>query len=724
MKKAMGQEELEELRARLDAIDRKLIDALAERQNAVADVARLKAGGSVAVRDAAREQDILTRLVQLGRAAGLDPFYVTRLFQEILGHSVRVQQETLAVREQAHGDERPLVVAYQGTDGAYSHLAAQRHFGARSVDCVYRGYDTFVAMLEAVRSGDADYAVLPIENTTAGSINEAYDLLARMDLALVGEEIQRVDHCLVALDAVPLSQIRRVYSHPQALAQCSDFLASLRGCQVEAFTDTAMAVKKVRDDQDLSEGAIASEEAARLYGLHVLKRGIANQKENYTRMVVVAAEPARYDARIACKTSLIFATRHEEGALVACLNTLAAHHLNLTKLESRPRPSTPWEYLFYVDFDGNLADANVQEAVRDLAANTSFLKVLGSYPSRTAREAKPAEPRPPRASAPTSVKEDVQGSPHARGGRRDSGGREAPGAKEHPGGVRAGGAGGPHITTKETPPPTPVEPDAQIRLDLDKKPYRLASRAGRSEDTVVKVGDALIGGPHRAVLAGPRLVESREAIRACARVVKEAGAHVLVAGCFGPRTSAYLVYDALEQLVEAGREVGLPVATEVLHPSDVAKAARKVDALVVGSRNMQSYALLEAVGKVDRPVILERGVMASIDEWLSAADTILSHGNQMVVLCERGIRTFETATRSTLDLSAIPVLRELTHLPVIVDPSPAVGVRRWILPMAEGAIASGAHGVLLEIHPEPALARDGAQQALTFEMFQQFMSRL
>ena len=667
----MSSKELSELRDQLDAIDRRIIDALAERESAVAAVAAIKAAGSDALRDTRREEEILTRLVAIGREAGLDPFYVTRLFQEILERSVRVQQQKLAVRGEPAEGERALIVAYQGTDGAYSHLAAQRHFGARDTPAVYRGYDTFQSMLEAVRNGSADYAVLPIENTTAGSINEAYDLLARMDLALVGEEIQRVDHCLVAIEDVPLANVRRVYSHPQALAQCSDFLASLRGCQVEAFTDTAMAVKKVRDGRDLSEAAIASEEAARLYGLVVLKRGIANQKENFTRMVIVAAQPAQYDPRVACKTSLIFATRHAEGALVSCLNVLASHHLNLTKLESRPRPGTPWEYLFYVDFEGNVASPEVQSALRELATHTSFLKVLGSYPSRTTKDAKPAEPRPARAA-------DAQVTP---------------------------------------PPPAPPVPD------LEKRAYRLASRHG-PEDTVVRIGEALVGGDHRIVLAGPREVESREAIQKCARLVKEHGGHVLVAGCFGPRTSAYLAYDALDLLVEAGQAVGLPIGTEVLHPSDVSKAARKVDLLIVGAKNMHSFALLEAVGQVDRPVLLERGVMASIDEWLGAAETILSHGNQMVVLCERGIRTFETATRSTLDLSAIPILRELTHLPVVVDPSPAVGVRRWILPMAEAAMASGAHGVVLEIHPEPATARDGAQQALTFDMFKQFMGRV
>ncbi len=277
----------------------------------------------------------------------------------------------------------PMVVAYQGVSGAYSELAAGKHFPPEKTGAVFRGYNSFADMLHAVARGEAKHGVLPIENTTAGSINEAYDLLARMRLFVIGEEVLRVRHCLVALPGVLLSEIRRVFSHPQALAQCSEFLSTLPECTIEAFTDTAMSVQRIHAEGDRTQAAVASEQAAKLYGLSVLQRNIANQKENYTRFMIVATEPVTYDTGTACKTSLIFATQHEQGALVKCLNALARQGLNLTKLESRPRPHAPFEYVFYVDFEGNCADKRVQKALKDIAALTTDLKVLGSYPART-----------------------------------------------------------------------------------------------------------------------------------------------------------------------------------------------------------------------------------------------------------------------------------------------------------------------------------------------------
>ena len=289
-----------------------------------------------------------------------------------------------------------VVVGYQGTDGAYSQMAAEQHFGQRRSALVCRGFDSFSKLLEAVARGDIDYAMQPIENTTAGSINEAYDLLARMDLHLVGEEVLRVEHCISALAGSTLTQIRRVYSHPQALLQCSEFLSALPNCSVLAFTDTAMAVQKVRDDADPTQAAVASERAATLYGLEVLARDIANQRDNFTRFVVVARAPERYAENLPCKTSLILTTRHERGALVRCLNILAEHDLSLTKLESRPRPNRPWEYIFYVDFEGNVAVPRVAEAVERVRDHTLSLKLLGSYPVRTWHKAQ-AEPNDQRA---------------------------------------------------------------------------------------------------------------------------------------------------------------------------------------------------------------------------------------------------------------------------------------------------------------------------------------
>jgi len=273
-----------------------------------------------------------------------------------------------------------LVVGYQGTDGAYSQLAAMHHFegAAESLRCV--GYHSFPEMLEALKAGEVDYAVLPIENSIAGSINESYDLLAMMGLSLVGEEFQPIAHCLIGAAEVAVSEIRRVYSHPVALAQCGEFLGTLEDCHVEAFVDTAMSVEKVKNDADPAQAAIASEQAAALHGLPILRRDIADHPENYTRMVVVAPKPAHYEQGVPCKTSLIFSTIHEQGALARCIAIFAEQGLNLTKIESRPKPDTPFEYIFYVDFEGNVDRETTQAALRKLEEVTTFLTVLGSYP--------------------------------------------------------------------------------------------------------------------------------------------------------------------------------------------------------------------------------------------------------------------------------------------------------------------------------------------------------
>ncbi len=290
----------------------------------------------------------------------------------------------------ADSSPEPVIVAYQGSDGAYSQLAVEQYFAqsaehAATVEC--RGYPTFAAALHAVESGAAQYAMQPIENTTAGSINEAYDLLAHMNLYIVGEDVLRIEHCLVGLPGAQVSELRRIYSHPQALLQCSRFLGTLTGCSVQAFADTATSVKRVREEQDPTQAAVASERAAQLHGLQILQRDIANQRHNFTRFVLVARTPAHYDPATPCKTSLIFTTRHEQGALVRCLNILADHGLNLTKIESRPRPETPWEYLFYVDVDGNIANPNVADALQAVQQHTTFFKMLGSYPAHVRHSA-------------------------------------------------------------------------------------------------------------------------------------------------------------------------------------------------------------------------------------------------------------------------------------------------------------------------------------------------
>jgi len=386
---SMADERLEALRRELDALDDRLVDVLADRLDAVRRVADLKASSGTPLRDVAREARQIERLAARARARDLDDLFVARLFREVLDLSVRTQEMQLGLAAQG-ATLRPITVVFQGSEGAFSHIAGRRHFASRPSSVSFRGHATFRGMLEDVRSGAADYAMLPIENTTSGSVHDAYDALSHTDLAIVGEEILRIEMCLVGIADVPLESLRKVYSHPQALSQCTAFLAALPQCTVETFVDTAMSVERVKAENDPTHAAIASAEAAVLHGLHLIRRDIANHRENYTRFLVVARESEPIDPRVPSKTSLMFVMPHERGALLACLKVLAARGLNLTKLESRPMPGRPFEYLFYADVEGNIADTPVHDAIGELGRITRSLKIFGSYPARSMARAEAA----------------------------------------------------------------------------------------------------------------------------------------------------------------------------------------------------------------------------------------------------------------------------------------------------------------------------------------------
>ena len=253
------------------------------------------------------------------------------------------------------------------------------------------------------------------------------------------------------------------------------------------------------------------------------------------------------------------------------------------------------------------------------------------------------------------------------------------------------------------------------------KPYKLASRELHREDTVFSVGPVTVGGSRIVIIGGPCAVESREQIMTAARAVKEAGGVMLRGGAFKPRTSPYsfqgLGFEGLKLLKEAGEATGMPVVTEVVATGDVEGMADYIDVYQIGARNMQNFELLKTVGSMGMPVILKRGLSATINEWLMAAEYLLSSGTDKVILCERGIRTFETYTRNTLDISAIPIVRKLSHLPVIVDPSHGTGIRNKVLPMALAGVAAGANGLIVEVHPDPDQAVSDGAQSLYPEQF-------
>ena len=258
-------------------------------------------------------------------------------------------------------------------------------------------------------------------------------------------------------------------------------------------------------------------------------------------------------------------------------------------------------------------------------------------------------------------------------------------------------------------------------------PYPLASRAHHPAKTVVQVGDALIGGEEPVVIAGPCSVESIEQIHEAAQLAREAGAQLLRGGAFKPRTSPYsfqgLGLDGLRLLAQAGQAAGLPVVTEVMEPGMVGPVAELADVLQVGSRNMQNFPLLREVGRSGRPVLLKRGFAATVEEWLLAAEYILVEGNSQVILCERGLRSFDPQTRNLLDLTCVPLLQRLTHLPILVDPSHGTGRADLVVPMGVAAIAAGADGLIVEMHPHPDQALSDADQAITPDALRMLVAR-
>jgi chorismate mutase/prephenate dehydratase len=664
-------DELDKIRNEINSVDERILEALANRRKLAQQIIRAKDQMGTPIRDALREEQLLAELISRGRKQGLDAHLVTRVFHEIIDDSIRSQQLHLL----DYGSADLCRVAFQGIEGAYSEIAGRKYFAPYLDQTLFVGLPTMEQVVSAIEDGDVEYGLLPVENTSAGSFNEVYDLLSCAQLSIVGEEVMRVGHCLLALDEAPLANIRQIYSHPQALLECMKFVSKLPNCQAMPYADSAMAAKKIRDENDASLAAIGSEEAGRLYGLKILRRNIDDQQNNYTRYLILAKNSSTIDLRIPCKTSLIIAISHEEGSLLKALSLLHEYKINLTKLESRPIPNMPFQYLFYIDFEGNTADSRVAEALEKLRSATTSMKVLGSYPMQHR--------------ARTSPKIEIL----------------AEGAPE-----------------KES---APSEPAVEKK---EKVSYRLASRNHKPDDTIISVGGVRIGGPGFVVIAGPCSVESRDQIIKCAHYVKESGGQLLRGGCFKPRTSPYsfqgLGFNGLKMLAEAGREYDLPVVTEVLSPSDVEPVARYADIIQIGARNMQNFSLLSEVGRANRPVLLKRGMMSTMEEFLNAAEYILDRGNQQVILCERGIRTFETATRNTLDLGSVPILKRLTHLPIMVDPSHAAGKRELVLPLALAAHAVGPHGLIVEIHPEPEKALSDGPQALHFSEFGELMRRI
>ncbi len=376
--------DLNESRKKLDIIDKQIVELMKQRLDISRDVAEYKIANNKPVFDKEREADKLKTLCGMIE----DDFgkrCVDELFKQIMAMSRKLQYGILESGELSKAspyeevevlNKKGCHVIYQGVPGANNHAAALKYFG-EDVDCSC--VPTFRAVMEGIKNGEADYAVLPIDNSTAGIVNDTYDLLREYDNYIVAEETVKIEHALVGIPGTKLSDVKRVYSHPQGLMQCARYLED-KGWQQIGAANTAIAAKKIAEEKDTTQVAVASERAAKIYGLEILASHINTSGVNTTRFVIVSRK--RIVTKDADKISICFEIPHEAGSLYSILSHIMFNGLNMTKIESRPISEKKWEFMFYVDFNGHLSDAAVRNCLRGIEEEAIAIKVLGNYKSR------------------------------------------------------------------------------------------------------------------------------------------------------------------------------------------------------------------------------------------------------------------------------------------------------------------------------------------------------
>ena len=553
--------------------------------------------------------------------------------------------------------KRIIKIGYQGEKGAYSTEAIDTLYAEREVEKV--PFRTSYEVVDGLKKEIIDYGLLPIENSIIGNITHNYDLLLENKLTIVKEVIIPIHHFLLGCKGTKLNEITRIYSHPAAISQCEVFLRKFSNADILPTYDTAGSAKMIAEKKLKNTAAIASQEAASIYGLDILQERIEDYPHNRTRFLLVSSEPLQVENEpfIPWKVSAVFDTLDQHGMLYRCLGIFDEYAVNLSLLTSRPHKTEPWKYHFFVDVDGHANDENVAQAFEKIKKLTGFVHIFGSYPRFEAEDSEVFGPR------------------------------------------------------KKT--------------GKKKKEGPLYSLNYKSEPTQVAIGKHIVGGGNFTMIAGPCSVEGRQQMIESAKIVARYGAHLLRGGAFKPRTSPYsfqgLGEEGLKLLREAGDMFDMPIVTEVVSVEDLPLIVQYADVLQIGARNMQNFVLLKEAGKTGKPILLKRGMMATVKELLLSAEYILAQGNPDVILCERGIRTFETATRNTLDISAVPLLKSMTHLPVIVDPSHATGISHLIEPVSKAAVAVGADGLMVEVHFNPSTALSDAAQALDERQFKSLM---
>ncbi|MGB0495396.1 MAG: prephenate dehydratase, partial [Kangiellaceae bacterium] len=605
-------QDLSGIRTSISQLDNDLLSLLDQRRKLSQQVAENKIANDKQLRDQNREKQLLESLILKASKKGLDSHYVTNLYNLIIEDSVKLQKDFLQAANNETTVDRlesqnvKATVAILGGNGSYSYIAAKRFFSNllsqkkqefNSIDC-----DSFEAIIKSVERGDSRFGVIPIENTTSGGITAVYDLLLTSQLSIIGEQKQPIKHCLVAIEGADLESITHIAAHPEAALQCNKTLRRKTAAQINQVESTTHAIQKVISSQSTSMAAIASEEAANAFGLKIILKEIADQSENTTRFLVLAKNPVDVSSSVRSKVSIVLSTNQQPGALADILTLFKNADIPLTKLESRPIPNKPWQQLFYVDFEANVADEKVANCIKSLSKSCLYYRLLGCYPAQDT----------------DTTQVSTKSLADAKLARLEN-------SLAH--------------NNLEAAKGSKLGENTDVKANNN---YYLASRAYKKESTQININNHILGGDQFTVIAGPCAVESESQIESCAKHAHESGVSILRGGCFKPRTSPYsfqgLGLNGLDLLTAAGKRNDMPIITEVLNPVDVKPIAKHADILQVGTRNMQNFALLNAVGQVNCPVMLKRGLMATIDELLQAAEYILKQGNQQVFLCERGIR--------------------------------------------------------------------------------------
>ncbi|MCL1056951.1 chorismate mutase [Shewanella gelidimarina] len=642
---------LNHTREQITTLDNDLLALLAKRRELSLDVARSKEVDVRPIRDTTREKELLARLVKQGREQGLDAHYVISLYQSIIEDSVLNQQAYLHGRANPETQQQQYCVAYLGARGSYSYLAASRYCDRRQVEMQDLGCQSFDEIVLAVESGHADYGFLPIENTSSGSINEVYDVLQHTSLAIVGETTIEVGHCLLANSGSNINDIKTVYAHPQPISQCSRYLSQHGDFKLEYCSSSAEAMQMVCDADSNSVAAIGSSEGGALYQLEAIDTGLANQKINQSRFIVVARKAVDVPEQLPAKCTLIMATGQKPGALVEALLVLKARNLNMSKLESRPIPGTPWEEMFYLDIDANLSSEPMQAALKELERTTRFIKVLGCYPCETVN--------------PTQLSNSqLMIEP---------------------------------ITSKSITTPS----SASSKQKRYSKAYKTAA-------TEIICGQLSIGNDQSGAIAQLQLPFEISQFEQRAKALKESGFQAVVIQGLSQQSDLLTSLNKFKHTLD---QFGLVCILMVEHETDLAIAAQLGDVIMLSGTQMYNQAILTQLGSLLLPVILERNTMASVDDFLNAAEVVLSQGNQQLVLCESGVSTLNNSGKPSLDLAALVELKNASHLPVLVNPCYAVDTLQ--LPSFTKAIKQlGGDGIVVNIANIEQVGTSKEQQTL------------